>query len=131
LPYRRTTRGITVSVEPEFLADRSEPDEDRFVWAYTVEIVNGSPETVQLLARHWMITDANGKLDEVRGPGVVGEQPVIEPGERFGYTSACPLPTPSGIMVGSYRMRTATGLAFDVDVPAFSLDSPHAQRTLN
>lgn len=123
--YMRTTRSITVKVKPVYLDDQSSPSENHFVWAYQVRIENRSAETVQLLNRHWQITDALGRIQEVRGAGVVGEQPVLEPGEAFEYTSGTPLPTPSGIMVGRYEMETATGERFEVDIPAFSLDSPH------
>jgi ApaG protein len=123
--YSETTREILVTVKPYFLEDQSSPDEDHFVWAYHVHIENKGPETVQLLNRHWKITDALGRLQEVRGPGVVGEQPTLAPGESFEYTSGCPLSTASGIMIGSYEMETGRGEKFDVQVPAFSLDSPH------
>ena len=124
-PYRETTRSIEVSVEPFFLDDQSSPDESHYVWAYHVSIRNLGGETVQLLNRYWQITDGLGRVQEVRGPGVVGEQPVLKPGESFEYTSGCPLSTPSGIMVGSYEMATPAGERFDIRVPAFSLDSPH------
>jgi len=123
--YESLTRGIRVYVEPDFLEDQSSPDEHRYVWAYTIQIANESAETVQLKMRHWRITDANGRTQEVRGPGVVGEQPVLHPGDRFEYTSGAPLTTPSGFMVGAYVMETEFGEVFDVDIPAFSLDSPH------
>jgi len=123
--YSQTTRQITINVQPDFLEDESSPEERRFIWAYTIRIENSGAETVQLLNRAWQITDANGKIEEVRGPGVVGEQPVLSPGESFEYTSGCPLATPSGFMVGSYEMETVAGERFDVAVPAFSLDSPH------
>ncbi len=129
--YTAVTREIQVTVMPQFVAERSEPDEGRFFWAYTIEITNLGREAVQLTARHWLITDGNGLVEEVRGPGVVGEQPVIQPGESFRYTSGCPLSTPSGIMVGSYRMVDSSGVGFDAEIPAFSLDSPFAVRTLN
>jgi ApaG protein len=129
--YTAVTRDIQVTVMPHFVADRSEPDEGRFFWAYTIEITNLGRDAVQLTARHWLITDGNGLLEEVHGPGVVGEQPVIQPGESFRYTSGCPLTTPSGIMVGTYRMVGADGVGFDAEIPAFSLDSPFARRTLN
>ncbi len=122
--YSETTRKIQITVEPYYLEDQSAPTDDHFVWAYHVRIENLGGETVQLLNRHWEITDALGRLQEVRGPGVVGEQPTLEPGETFEYTSGCPLSTPSGIMVGSYEMQTPAGEKFDVQVPAFSLDSP-------
>ena len=129
--YSSVTRDIRVTVEPKFLADRSEPDEGRYFWIYTIEIANGGETTVQLTHRHWKITDANGRLEEVQGPGVVGEQPTLEPGHSFRYTSGCPLTTPSGIMSGAYRMRAAGGEVFDIAIPAFSLDSPYAKRVLN
>ncbi|MBX9738844.1 MAG: Co2+/Mg2+ efflux protein ApaG [Beijerinckiaceae bacterium] len=129
--YTAVTREIQVTVLPQYVAERSDPDESRFFWAYTIEVTNLGRETVQLTARHWRITDANGLLEEVHGPGVVGEQPVIPPGESFRYTSGCPLTTPSGIMMGSYRMVDEAGEGFDVEIPAFSLDCPFSSRTLN
>ena len=129
--YTAVTRDIQVTVLPQFVPERSEPDEGRFFWVYTIEITNLGREPVQLTARHWRITDGNGLLEEVRGPGVVGEQPVIQPGEAFRYTSGCPLTTPSGIMEGTYRMVDSAGVGFDAEIPAFSLDSPSAKRTLN
>ena len=129
--YRAITRQIQVTVLPEFLADRSDPSESQFFWAYTIEIANLGDLDVQLVSRHWRITDGEGAVEEVRGAGVVGEQPILKPGETFRYTSGCPLRTPSGIMAGSYRMVNANGEAFDIEVPAFSLDSPFARRVLN
>lgn len=129
--YRATTRSIQVTVTPSYQADRSSPDEAHFVWAYTIEILNLGLDVVQLRAREWHITDANGQTNVVAGPGVVGEQPVLRPGESFEYTSGCPLTTPSGIMVGHYAMRTDGGEAFDVAIPAFSLDVPDSERVLN
>lgn len=129
--YKAETNGVSVTVEPRFLEDRSEPSEQRFFWAYTVEIANSTGAPVQILARHWIITDQNGKREDVRGLGVVGEQPLIEPGESFTYTSGCPLPTPSGIMVGSYEAIGGDGKVFSVDIPAFSLDIPDAARVIN
>lgn len=129
--YAETTYGIEVTVEPEFLADRSDPEAGRWFWAYTVNIRNESGRTVQLTSRHWRITDANARLEEVQGPGVVGEQPVLAPGETFTYTSGCPLPTSSGIMAGSYRFVDDRGEAFTVTIPTFSLDSPQGRRVLN
>ena len=129
--YCSVTRDIRITVLPEFMPDRSDADEAQFFWAYTVEIANQGSVTVQLTARHWKITDANGKLQEVRGPGIVGEQPVLKPGETFRYTSGCPLSTPSGIMTGTYRMVDEEGRAFDAVIPVFSLDSPFAPRVLN
>jgi ApaG protein len=124
--YSETTRAIRVSVRAFYLADQSEPERGHFVWAYRVAITNGGRETVQLLKRTWLITDALGRTQEVHGEGVVGEQPVLEPGQSFEYTSGTPLATPSGFMRGAYHMVVAeTGENFDVTIPAFSLDSPH------
>ena len=129
--YTAVTRDIQITVIPEFLSDRSEPEEGRFFWAYTIEIANLGRETVQLVGRHWVITDAVGKVETVSGVGVVGEQPVLNPGGTFRYTSGCPLSTPSGVMEGHYRMVDEDGNAFEVEIPAFSLDSPQAKRVLN
>ena len=104
--YEAVTRGIRIRVTPQFLEEESAPDERRYFWAYTIDIVNEGSETVQLRSRHWRITDADGHTEEVRGPGVVGQTPVLQPGDSFRYTSGCPLETPSGIMVGSYQMTT-------------------------
>lgn len=129
--YEKTTRSIKVTVRPFYLEDQSSPSDNHYVWAYQVRIENQGDETVQLRRRHWRITDAHGRLKEVKGPGVVGEQPVLAPGEAFEYTSASPLPTPSGIMVGDYEMETREGENFHVAIPAFSLDSPHQAVRLN
>ena len=129
--YEAVTRGIRIRVTPQFLEQESSPDESRYLWAYTIDIRNEGSETVQLRSRHWRITDASGRTQEVSGPGVVGQTPVLAPGASFRYTSGCPLQTPSGIMAGSYQMTSAAGELFDVTIPAFSLDSPHAQRSLN
>jgi ApaG protein len=129
--YSAITRAIRVEVEPIFLAEQSQPDEERYVWAYKVRIENQGSETVQLETRHWRITDALGMTREVKGEGVVGEQPVLAPGESFEYASGTPLDTPSGIMVGTYQMITGDGDRFEVDIPAFSLDSPYGRRMLN
>ena len=129
--YRAVTRQIEVIVEPNFLPERSSAEDGRFFWAYTIVIVNSGPETVQLKTRHWIITDGTGRSQEVRGEGVVGEQPVLEPGERFEYTSGVPLQTPSGFMTGSYQMVTENGEPFEIDIPAFSLDSPHVRRVVH
>jgi ApaG protein len=123
--YAETTRAITITVEPYYLDEQSEPSEGHFVWAYHVRIENNGEKTVKLMTRHWHITDSLGNVQEVRGDGVIGEQPVLTPGESFEYTSGTPLATPSGIMAGSYRMETDDGKSFDVVIPAFSLDSPH------
>ena len=129
--YRATTRDIEVTVEPKFLEAESSPENGRYFWAYSIEITNRGEETVRLRSRHWRITDANGKTEEVRGAGVVGKQPVIEPGEKFSYASGCPLSTPSGIMVGTYQMQNEAGDLFSVAIPAFSLDLPDAAKTVN
>jgi len=130
-PYAATTRQIRVTVKPTYLDDKSAPDDGHFVWAYEVTIENMGAETVQLIARHWKITDARGETHEVRGAGVVGEQPTLEPGDRFGYTSGTPLATPSGIMQGTYLMENERGERFDITIPAFSLDSPYQPVRLN
>src|SRR5512145_949037 len=129
--YRTVTRQIEVEVAPRFLSERSSPENGYFFLAYTITLTNRGRETVQLKTRHWRITDANGKLQEVRGAGVVGEQPVLKPGENYEYTSGVPLPTPSGFMTGTYGMVTAGGEQFDIDIPAFSLDAPQKERTIN
>jgi ApaG protein len=129
--YEAVTRGIRVRVTPSYMEDQSTPHESYYFWAYTVEIANQGAEQVQLKTRVWKITDGNGRTEEVRGPGVVGQTPVIPPGESFSYTSGCPLPTPSGIMVGSYQMADAGGRLFDIAIPAFSLDSPFTRRSVN
>lgn len=121
--YQAETEGVVVRVIPTYLSQQSDPDEGRWVWAYAVEIENQRDEPVQLLTRHWIITDALGRTEEVKGPGVIGEQPVIAPGQVHRYTSGCPLGTPSGMMVGSYGMTDADGAVMAVAIPAFSLDS--------
>ena len=126
--YDCTTRLIRITVDPVFLDDESVPEDNYFVWAYTIVIENTGTEVVQLKSRYWMITDALGRVQEVRGPGVVGEQPVLHPGETFEYTSGTPLSAATGIMVGSYKMETELGETFDVAIPAFSLDSPYASK---
>lgn len=124
--YAKTTRDVRVSVRSFYLEDQSKPETSHFVWAYQVKIENTGAATVQLLRRTWRITDARGRTQLVQGSGVIGEQPVMGPGENFEYTSGTPLETPSGFMVGTYHMvMTGSGEAFDVAIPAFSLDSPH------
>ncbi len=124
--YSRTTHDVCVTIRSFFLADQSQPEENHFVWAYRVTIENQGPEPVQLMRRTWQITDARGRTQHVHGAGVVGEQPLLEPGESFQYTSGTPLDTPSGFMVGAYHMVVpSSGESFDVAIPAFSLDSPH------
>src|SRR4029450_1393591 len=129
--YRAETRRIEVKVIPRFLPDRSSPENGYFFWAYTITLTNLGNETVQLNTRHWRITDSQGRLEEARGAGVVGGEPVLKPGENFEYTSGVPLPTPSGFMAGTYGMVTAAGEQFDIDIPAFSLDTPQRERTIN
>ncbi len=129
--YSEITRSIKVSVDPVYLDDQSDPDDFHYVWAYHVKIENQGQETVKLLRRHWHITDSKGRIQEVRGEGVVGEQPRLGPGEVFEYTSGAPLSTPSGFMVGSYQMVTDEGQHFSVQIPAFSLDSPYDSRVMN
>ena len=129
--YSATTRNIVVTVVPIYLPDRSEPKDSRYFWAYRITINNQSDEPVKLLSRYWHITDATGKVEEVRGPGVVGEQPELDPGDSYQYTSGCPLTTPSGIMVGRYTMLNESGEMFDIAIPAFSLDLPSGPRIVN
>ncbi len=129
--YSATTKEIRVSVEPLYLDEQSSPEDGHFVWAYHVRIENEGGQTVQLLSRHWQITDSLGRTQEVRGAGVVGEQPVLKPGESYEYTSGTPLPTPSGIMAGTYGMKNPGGEKFDIEIPAFSLDSPHQSQRIN
>jgi ApaG protein len=129
--YTETTHDIRVAVQPIYLDEQSSPEDSHYVWAYQVRIENRGRETVQLLNRYWHITDAVGRVQEVRGSGVVGEQPVLAPGEAFEYTSGCPLATPSGIMMGSYEMQRDDGQRFEVSIPAFSLDSPHHSGRVN
>jgi ApaG protein len=129
--YEKTTRHICIQVEPHFLEHQSEPEDGKYVWSYTITVRNLGPETVKLLTRHWVITDSLGRKQEVRGEGVVGEQPVLPPGTQFQYTSGCPLATPSGMMQGSYGMINDKDQPFDVAIPAFSLDSPHDKHSVN
>jgi ApaG protein len=129
--YERITRGIKVIVRPQYLEGQSKPDEDHFVWAYTITVENHGRETVTLKTRYWKITDATGKMQEVRGAGVVGETPTLKPGDSFTYTSGCPLKTPSGFMVGAYQMQNDAGELLNIEIPAFSLDSPHDRHAIN
>ncbi|HEU0146042.1 MAG: ApaG protein [Bradyrhizobium sp.] len=129
--YRAVTRDIEVTVEPNFLPEKSSAEDGQFFWSYTVVITNSGGETVQLKTRQWIITDASGRQQRVRGDGVIGEQPVLAPGERFEYTSGVPLATASGFMAGSYEMENEAGERFEIEVPAFSLDSPGGKRVLN
>ena len=129
--YSAVTNNIRVAVEPSYSPERSLPDEGLHFWLYTIEIANLGRRTVQLTHRHWVITDASGKRQDVRGVGVVGEQPRLEPGQSFRYTSGCPLGESSGMMQGAYRMVAEDGEEFEVTVPAFSLDIPSAPRVVN
>ncbi|MBV8193666.1 MAG: Co2+/Mg2+ efflux protein ApaG [Alphaproteobacteria bacterium] len=129
--YTATTRAIEVTVRPQYLPDQSDPEKSQFVWAYRVRIENKGNETVQLRSRHWKITDGLGRLQEVRGPGVVGKTPKLRPGDAFEYTSGTPLATPSGIMGGTYQMVSESGENFDIEIPTFSLDMPSTERRLN
>ena len=122
--YTKLTNQIRITVQPHFLPAESSPDEGNFVWSYHVRIENCGNQTVQLRNRHWKISDALGRIHEVRGAGVVGEEPVLNPGDAFEYTSGTPLKTPSGIMTGSYEMESQNGERFEVEIPTFSLDSP-------
>lgn len=129
--YRARTRDIEVAVEPFYIEEQSSVEDGRYVWGYRIVIENHSDLTVRLVHRYWNITDSNGVVDEVDGPGVVGDQPVLEPGGSYEYSSGCPLDTPSGIMFGHYDMQTNEGETFQVVIPAFSLDTPGLARTLN
>ena len=129
--YEEITRDIRIAVEPDFLEDQSEPEENRYLWSYRVIIENKSPTPVQLLSRYWRITDSRGRTREVRGEGVIGEQPVIAPGRAYEYTSGAPLETASGFMTGTYRMRASTGESFEVGIPMFALESPYEPRRMH
>lgn len=129
--YEARTQGLVVRVAPEYLPEHSDPAAGRWFWAYTIELENRGERPVQLISRHWVITDARGKVEEVRGLGVVGDQPILRPGEAYRYTSGCPLETSSGAMVGAFRMEVDGGTWFDAAIPAFSLDLPDVRRTVN
>jgi ApaG protein len=129
--YEEITRDIKIAVEPNFLDDQSDPEENRYLWSYRVTIENKSELTVQLLSRYWRITDGRGRVREIRGDGVIGEQPVIAPGRAFEYTSGAPLETPSGFMIGTYHMRASSGESFEVGIPMFALESPYAARRMH
>lgn len=120
------TEGIRVRVWSSYVPERSEPDESQWFFAYRIQISNEGGETAQLISRHWIITDANGRVEEVKGPGVIGKQPVLRPGESFEYTSACPLTTPFGTMEGTYQMIGENGRRFDATIAPFSLAEPTA-----
>jgi ApaG protein len=130
-PYSAITDGVSVDVMPIFVDEQSDPQRGRYFWAYRVRIANFSELSVQLMTRHWIITDGHGRIEEVKGDGVVGEQPMLDPGEAFEYTSGCPLGTPSGFMRGSYQMIDQTGRSFDAQIPVFSLDSPYGSGMIN
>lgn len=119
------TRRIRVSVSAEYAPARSSPSDNQWFFVYTITIANEGEETVQLLTRHWIITDATGRVEQVRGPGVIGQQPTLAPGASFTYTSGCPLPTPFGMMQGSYQMTTPAGETFDVTIAPFTLSEPY------
>ena len=129
--YTATTRAIRVTVQPRYLPEQSDPAKSQYVWAYQVRIENRGDVAVQLRSRHWKITDGLGRLKEVKGPGVIGKTPRLNPGEVFEYTSGTPLSTPSGFMGGTYQMVSETGEAFDIEIPTFSLDIPSGTRQLN
>lgn len=129
--FTETTQNITVNVLPVYIDERSDPENNQYFWAYRIVIENNSGKTVQLISRYWHITDANGRIEEVRGEGVVGEQPIMKDGEEYAYTSGCPLTTPSGIMKGCYTMCKDTGEKFEIKIPAFSLDLPDLSPSLN
>jgi len=119
------TRGVRIHVTSEYAPEKSQPSKNEWFFLYTITISNEGPETVQLLTRHWVITDGTGHVDEVRGPGVVGKQPILRPGESFEYTSGCPLTTPFGVMEGTYQMITENGDRFDAKVAPFTLSEPY------
>ena len=131
LMYSKTTNGITVTVRPYFLDDQSSPQENHYVWAYQINIINSSNNTMKLNHRNWLIIDANGKIINVQGEGVVGEFPTLAPGESFEYTSGTPLKTTNGIMQGFYLMSQNNGEQLKIDIPAFSLDSPYNKKNLH
>ena len=131
LMYSKTTYGITVTVTPYFLDDQSSPQEDHYVWAYQVNIKNSSLNTIKLNHRNWVIIDANGKIMNIQGDGVVGEFPVLQPGESFEYTSGTPLKTTNGFMQGFYLVSQNNGEQLKIDIPTFSLDSPYGKKNLH
>ncbi len=129
--YSAITQNVTVSVEPTYLSEESMPERSIYVWAYKVRIENNGIETLQLKTRSWKITDSYGRVQEVHGPGVVGEQPTLKPGDSFEYTSGTPLSTPNGIMAGTYAMQMENGILMDIAIPAFSLHTPDMAKRLN
>ncbi len=122
--FEAETHGIRVEVEPAYVHEQSNPNNDYFFFAYSVRITNKSPRDVQLVSRHWIITDAFGSMEEVQGPGVIGQQPLIRPGESFEYSSFCPLNTPTGSMRGTYTMKDTGGVEIVVEIPLFILSEP-------
>jgi len=129
--YSKTTNKINITVRPFYLEEQSDPDDNHYVWAYQVTIDNKGGETVQLKKRSWTIVDSSGNSREVTGEGVVGEQPILKPGQKFEYTSGAPLNTPSGFMSGHYKMIGKNGNYFDVEIPLFSLDSPYESKRVH
>lgn len=129
--FKAITHGVTVTVMPVYIDERSNPQNSQYFWAYRVVIENNAERTLQLMTRYWKITDSNGHVEEVRGDGVIGEQPVLKVGEQFGYTSGCPLTTSSGIMVGSYFMQDGDSKMIEIDIPAFPLDLPDLSPVIN
>lgn len=129
--YEAETDGVVVRVVPSFLEEESSPEDNRFIWAYHVEIENRGKRTLQLITRHWHITDRDGRVQEVNGSGVVGQNPVLRPGARFEYTSGCPLNAPSGMMRGTYRLEDESGEIMEARIPLFALDSPYDKRQPN
>ena len=129
--YSKTTNGITVTVTPYFLDDQSSPQESHYVWAYQVNITNSGSSSIKLNQRNWLIIDANGKVINIQGEGVVGEFPTIDPGQSFEYTSGTPLKTNNGIMQGFYLVSQDSGENLKIDIPAFSLDSPYNKKNVN
>ncbi len=125
MSYEQTTNDISIRVRPQYMEMDSDPASGRYLWTYTVEINNGGPYAMQVLRRFWQITDSHGHMQQIEGKGVIGKQPVIEPGGTFSYTSGTPLTTPSGMMGGRYQMRDDNGILYDITIPTFSLDSPH------
>lgn len=129
--YEAETEGVIVRVSPQFLDDESSPEDNRFMWAYTVEIENRGSRRLKLITRYWHIADSEGRVQEVRGRGVVGQTPVLEPGDTFEYTSGAPLAAPSGLMSGSYCLADDDGETLDAKIPLFALDSPYDRRSPN
>lgn len=129
--YSKKTQDIIVTVEPNYLDEQSAPEDDHYVWSYHITISNEGEAPITLRSRYWKITDGNGVVQEIEGEGVVGEQPMLGPGDSYEYTSGAPLPTPGGIMVGTYKMEMPDGQFITVEIPAFSLDSPYQSSVLH